>query len=190
MADGGDDPTYKVGRGKPPLDTRIKVGETRNPWGRKGKPKPKVKPKPELAYQSFDKALSRQVKARQADGRTITMTAEEAIWARLINDALQGIPAAQRAVMAFQRDKQKSLPAASELPVGAVVLREPARNGAEWLALVAQYEKSRPADRWAGTPGYDPVTKTFQGLPVDTANGGFLRTPQLSSVRKSDDEKD
>ena len=32
----------EIGFGRPPIHHRIKTGETRNPWGRRGKPKPKL----------------------------------------------------------------------------------------------------------------------------------------------------
>lgn len=38
----GHEPPEAVGPGRPPVRHRIREGETRNPWGRRGKPKPPV----------------------------------------------------------------------------------------------------------------------------------------------------
>lgn len=39
-AKASDEQSPDVGFGRPPVHSRIKAGETRNPWGRGGKPKP------------------------------------------------------------------------------------------------------------------------------------------------------
>ncbi|MCJ2011886.1 hypothetical protein [Methylobacterium sp. J-076] len=56
----------KVGYGRPPSQFRIQPGETRNPWGRKGRPKSRE--------DFLDGKLSMRV-----DGRVVKVTRDEAI---------------------------------------------------------------------------------------------------------------
>ena len=179
MADGGDDPDYKVGRGKPPLEGRIKVGEIRNRWGRNGKPKPPVKAKPAIAYASLKKAMSRMVKARLPDGSLVEVTVEDGYYIKLTNDALSGKVSAQRILASINRDYQKSLPVASDIPVGAVVLRVPCWTDEEFEARAEEEMRARPKNAWADLPGYDPETNTYNGIPVDLDTGELVRTPNF-----------
>ncbi len=55
----------KVGYGRPPLEHRIKSGEVRNRWGRRGKPKPQLDFLDELVVITID-GKPRQITRQQA----------------------------------------------------------------------------------------------------------------------------
>lgn len=197
MADGSDDPgDYRVGKNHPPLEGRVRKGEVRNPYGRKGKPKAFNRPKPEAAFAAFDKALSRTVKARGADGSTIKMSAKEAFFTSLLNDALAKDPRARRLVASLLRDLEKTKPKADQIPSGVVVISQPPRNKEEWFARVRAYQDSlKGKDRFEGVPGYDRETSTYQGIPVNPETGEFVkpcnaRSRGLSDSYQGDDEED
>jgi hypothetical protein len=73
--------SYKVGKGRPPLETRWKSGQSGNP---KGRPKGTKN-----LLTLFAEALDRKLKIRDS-GKLRTVTTREAIVTRTVLDALKG----------------------------------------------------------------------------------------------------
>lgn len=81
--DGPSKPTYRVGYGRPPEEHRIREGDIRNPWGRRGKPKPATD-------------FLEQLVPIRIDGRSRKITRAEAIDHALYREAMAGkVPAAK-----------------------------------------------------------------------------------------------
>lgn len=194
MADGGDDPSnYQVGRNHSPLSGRIQKGEIRNPYGRKGKPKPKGPDYPDAAYTSLDKALAREVRVRPSDGSSGKMSSLDAYYANVVNKALAGKESAERLLSAWLREREKLRPTPDQIPTGVVVLSQPAASTEEWLDRARAYDESlKGKDRFAGMRGYDPDAKTFMGVPVNPQTGEFIAPPneELRSRMNKDYEDD
>jgi hypothetical protein len=77
-----DEPTEKVGYGKPPRHTRFKPGQSGNP---KGRPKGSKNLATELQQQL------RKMVTITVDGKPKRMTVQEVIARRLANDSMKGI---------------------------------------------------------------------------------------------------
>jgi Family of unknown function (DUF5681) len=82
---------YEVGKGRPPLSTRWKPGQSGNP---KGRPR-EAKNLATIFYDALNEKFEIQVK-----GKTRKVTAREAIVWKLINEALKGSIKAAAAVLA------------------------------------------------------------------------------------------
>src|SRR4051794_2005701 len=78
---------YKVGRGKPPLKTRFKPGQSGNPRGR---------PKGRRGISALLQAQLQTLIKVTEDGQTKRMTKLQAIVKRLVNALLKGDPKAPR----------------------------------------------------------------------------------------------
>ena len=61
----GQEPSQEVGYGRPPAQHQVQDGETRNPWGRAGKPKPPVDFLDEMVTVKVD-GKPRQISRREA----------------------------------------------------------------------------------------------------------------------------
>jgi Family of unknown function (DUF5681) len=77
---------YETGFGKPPKSSQWKKGQSGNPNGR-----PKSKPD---YLADYARILSEPVKARQPDGRTVSLDSLEAAYVQLCKKALKGDNAA------------------------------------------------------------------------------------------------
>jgi hypothetical protein len=110
----GDDPKdYKVGKGKPPKDTRFKPGQSGNPKGR---------PKGAKSWKAVIEAeLSAEIGLKE-HGVILKVTKMEAFGKRLISDALAGNPKASSELLrqinkyfgALTEDEAKNLPATED----------------------------------------------------------------------------
>ncbi len=154
MADRGDDKprpnkaAYDVGYGHPPEKSRFKPGQSGNSNGRPKGAKNKPPIDPVMA------ALERMIRVQTSDGKTKRMSVIAAIANRVVKDALNGDPKAQKLVLDYS-SKAKSRPE-PEPPqrVGVVVVRQPAATSEEWKARAASM--SLPANPLEGLPGIDP----------------------------------
>ena len=77
---------YDIGFGKPPKSNQWKKGQSGNP---KGRPKQKSD-----FLTDYARILSEPVRARQPDGRTVTLDSMEAAYVQLCKKALKGDNAA------------------------------------------------------------------------------------------------
>lgn len=82
---------YEVGKGKPPMDGRIKPGERRNPRGRPQKPK--------VGERTLDYFFN-EVVTVEKDGRRQSFTKRELAYAQLANRAAKGDDKAIRLMLA------------------------------------------------------------------------------------------
>ena len=98
-SNGGSD--YDVGYRRPPKSGQIKRGEVRNPWGRTGKP--------ERREDLLLKIAAEEIRA-SVNGRTTSMTQEEAAYRKLFQDALGGNATAQKLVMEHLSRRRPPLP--------------------------------------------------------------------------------
>lgn len=79
--------SYEVGYGKPPKATQFKKGVSGNPKGRSKRPL------------DFDQALLREAKTRvtlNENGRRKRISKHDVVMKQLVNNAMKGIPSAQR----------------------------------------------------------------------------------------------
>jgi Family of unknown function (DUF5681) len=101
----GSAPTYTVGYGKPPVHSRVKLGQVLNP---KGRPKGQANVRTVLT-----KTLNERIKLREGD-RTRSVSKLDAIILKLVNDAGCGNPKAQEKL--FKLMAQVGLVAPHEEP--------------------------------------------------------------------------
>ena len=85
---------YRVGRGKPPLATRWRQGQSGNPTGKR---------RQEPTYGDLlNRILSERVTGHE-NGRTISMTRRKA-WAKsLVNGAIAGDPVAEQILLLLEK---------------------------------------------------------------------------------------
>ena len=83
---------YKVGKGRPPLETRWKPGQSGNPKGR---------PQGARNVSAVLSDVLRQRVAVTENGKTRRMPVLEAMMRRLANDALRGNPAAIKLLLSI-----------------------------------------------------------------------------------------
>ena len=124
--DGSAKVDYEVGYGKPPQHSRFKPGRSGNP---KGRPKRSKNVKTVMTEE-----LDRQVTVKVGH-RHKKLTKREAIVVRLLNDAMQGKPAAVRVVM-------------SQLPaIDSDTGQEPETlsEGVDWT-IIKSFLKTKPTD--------------------------------------------
>lgn len=92
----GNEPDgYKVGYGRPPKQWQWKKGQRGNNSGRR-------KRKPESYGELLDKILNETVFG-QENGKTVSMTRRKAWVSGLVNNAIDGVPLAERILMMFER---------------------------------------------------------------------------------------
>lgn len=83
---------YRVGKGRPPLETRWRPGQSGNPKGR---------PKGSRNISAVLSEILRQRVAVTENGKTRKVPVLEAMLRRLVNDALRNQPAAMKLLMSM-----------------------------------------------------------------------------------------
>ncbi|MBX9992979.1 DUF5681 domain-containing protein [Phreatobacter oligotrophus] len=84
-------PLYRVGKGKPPLETQFKKGVSGNPSGKRKRPK--------APWEAMEALLASQTCAVTVGNRQQQVPIAEALIMRVFNDAMKGNTAATKIVM-------------------------------------------------------------------------------------------
>jgi Family of unknown function (DUF5681) len=100
---------YKIGKGRPPVQTRWKRGQSGNP---KGRPKGSKKFVTLLA-----EVLNQKVRI-QLDGKTQAITKREAIVLRLVHDAMKGNSKAIGQLLAYEPEVAKHFEEVKKITLG------------------------------------------------------------------------
>lgn len=128
--DGSDDDN-RVGYGKPPRAHRIAPGEVRNPYGRKGKPKP---------VDALAQTLAHRTTISIA-GELKTVTIEEALHLVTASRALKGNDAAFREISIERRSRRPPGPPPMTLDELAVAEAQAERRRVVSAMLIATLER-------------------------------------------------
>jgi len=94
---------YRVGRGKPPLETRWRQGQSGNPTGKR---------KRQQTYGDLLDRILNEIVFGQENGRKISMTRRKAWVKSLVNGAIAGDPVAEQILLMFEKP-ETSAPTAS-----------------------------------------------------------------------------
>lgn len=94
---GGDEVGYR----RPPKSGQIKPGEVRNPWGRTGK---------RQRAQDLLLRVAGELIPASVNGRSTSMTQEEAAYRKLFQEALKGNPTALKLAMEHLSRRRPPLP--------------------------------------------------------------------------------
>ena len=86
--------TYRVGRGKPPLEKRWRKGQSGNPTGKR---------RQEPTYGDLLDLILNERVTGQENGRTISMTRRKAWVKSLVNGAIAGDPVAEQILLLLER---------------------------------------------------------------------------------------
>jgi hypothetical protein len=115
------EPTRKVGYRNPPTETRFKKGQSGNPKGRPRKP-------PSAPVPLMTKLLKRQLSVT-VEGRRRKMSAAEAVFLQLLEQASRGRPfairevvSAQRAIEAAEAEERKKSAESAGVPLVRMVV--------------------------------------------------------------------
>ena len=150
-----DSADYDIGYGKPPKASRYKKGQSGNPRGR-----PKKQPKDVAAHMTD---LLDEKQTVRMNGKAVTMTGNELIARRLMEQALKGDPkafdkvqqlAAQHAEEKSRRDrKARTRDDIKILLVDPAIAREEGFKTAGERTLVEKDGKATVTESW---PSYEP----------------------------------
>lgn len=167
MSEGGyddhDHAGYTVGYGKPPLAGRIKPGEVRNRYGRKGKP---------LPGDPRVQALAHPVTAK-IEGQKVQLRADVAMWTVTARKALAGDDAA----FAMISQERLSRPEPGPMPPTAEEYAEAAAAAEAGEVLSSQI-----------TAGMEIIENMQRSGTLQKINGRFQhvrRDPALKAVDAS-----
>jgi hypothetical protein len=94
---------YRVGRGKPPLETRWRQGQSGNSSGKR---------KHQPTYGDLLDRILNEMVSGQENGRKISMTRRKAWVKSLVNGAIAGDPVAEQILLMFEKP-ETSAPTAS-----------------------------------------------------------------------------
>jgi hypothetical protein len=106
---GGDETPYRVGYGRPPLETRFKPNQSGNP---KGRPR-----RPQSFHAAVEEVLEEKVEIRVGD-RILRMSNRHALVRTAVRRALNGDPKLLRTVAQLRRAELGLEPAEDEAAAG------------------------------------------------------------------------
>jgi hypothetical protein len=138
----GDETPYRVGYGRPPLETRFKPNQSGNPKGRPRRP---------LSFDAVvEKVLEEKVEIREGD-RILRMSNRQALVRTAVRRALNGDPKLLRTVAQLRRAEVGSGPAEDEAAADvsasdeAILADFLARHGASFRTFIATVSTPSPS---------------------------------------------
>lgn len=161
---------YDVGYGRPPKSGQIKPGEVRNPWGKTGKP--------ERREDLLLKIAAEEIRA-SVNGRTTSMTQEEAAYRKLFQDALSGNATAQKLVMEHLSRRRPPLPPHPTPEEIAELEAEQARREELSAKIVDALEEMADIKRERGleAAGLDFYGRPLRAKAAERPSAGPLHKP-------------
>jgi hypothetical protein len=144
-----------VGYGRPPKSGQIKAGEVRNPWGKAGKP--------QRAQDLLLKVAREEIRA-SVNGRTTSMTQEEAAYRKLFQEVQKGSPTAMKLAMEHLSRRRPPLPPHPTIEELAQQAADEERRK-ELSARLVQLLQEKAAQKRRSGP---PVRYGPDGQPIGT----------------------